>query len=96
MLGYSGRTVDRGFEHRPRVGVVDCFNPTRIGASAGVEQSTGCADKGFGPRTVEHVKDNLAAADWSLTEEQVDRLTTASAPDTVPYPYGVLARLSRR
>lgn len=50
----------------------------------------------IGPRTLDHVEDNLAAAGWSLTEEQVDRLTAASAPDRVPYPYGVQQRLSRR
>ncbi len=50
----------------------------------------------IGARTLEHAKDNLAAADWSLTAEQADRLTTASAADTVPYPYGLLDRLARR
>ncbi|TCN44682.1 aryl-alcohol dehydrogenase-like predicted oxidoreductase [Kribbella orskensis] len=50
----------------------------------------------IGARTVEQAKDNLAASGWSLTTEQTDRLTTASAPDTVPYPYDVLHRLSRR
>ncbi len=49
-----------------------------------------------GGRTLEQAKDNLAAAQWSLTAEQMDRLTAASAPGTVPYPYDVLERLSRR
>jgi aryl-alcohol dehydrogenase-like predicted oxidoreductase len=50
----------------------------------------------IGARTLEHAKDNLAAADWSLTAEQADRLTAASATETPPYPYGLLARLARR
>ena len=50
----------------------------------------------IGPRSLEHARDNLATADWSLTPEQTDRLTAASTPDTVPYPYGLLAGFSRR
>ena len=50
----------------------------------------------IGPRTLDHVKDNLATADWSLTSEQADRLTEASALETLPYPYGLLTRFVRR
>jgi aryl-alcohol dehydrogenase-like predicted oxidoreductase len=50
----------------------------------------------IGPRTLDHVKDNLATVGWSLTAEQADRLTLASRADTVPYPYDVLDRYARR
>jgi aryl-alcohol dehydrogenase-like predicted oxidoreductase len=50
----------------------------------------------IGARTLEHAKDNLAAADWSLTTEQADRLTAVSSPETLPYPYNLLARFARR
>jgi aryl-alcohol dehydrogenase-like predicted oxidoreductase len=50
----------------------------------------------IGPRTLDHVTDNLAAVDWSLTAEQTDRLTTASASETLPYPYALLADFARR
>jgi aryl-alcohol dehydrogenase-like predicted oxidoreductase len=38
----------------------------------------------------------LAAADWSLTSEQADRLTEASELETLPYPYGLLTRFVQR
>ncbi len=42
----------------------------------------------LGARTVEQLKDNLAAADLELTAEQTQRLTDASAPRADDYPYG--------
>jgi aryl-alcohol dehydrogenase-like predicted oxidoreductase len=48
----------------------------------------------IGPRTLDHLRDNLAAAGGWLTAEQMDRLTAAGTTDP-PYPYGILARLSR-
>jgi aryl-alcohol dehydrogenase-like predicted oxidoreductase len=50
----------------------------------------------IGPRTLDHVKDNLATVDWALTPEQADRLTTASEIEPLPYPYGLLTRFVRR
>ncbi|GAA4621020.1 aldo/keto reductase [Actinoallomurus vinaceus] len=49
----------------------------------------------IGARTVDHVKDNLAAVEWSLTAEQVDRLTAASDIEP-PYPYKLQSRFVRR
>lgn len=43
----------------------------------------------FGARTPEHLRDNLGATGWSLTTEQLDRLTTAS-DQPLPYPYDLL------
>lgn len=40
----------------------------------------------FGARTVEQLKDNLAAADWSLSDEEMERLNAVSALKP-PYPY---------
>ena len=42
----------------------------------------------LGARTVEQLRDNLAAADLVLTDEQQQRLTDASAPRVDDYPYG--------
>jgi aryl-alcohol dehydrogenase-like predicted oxidoreductase len=50
----------------------------------------------IGPRTLDQAKDNLATVEWSMTTEQADRLTAASANDPLPYPYGILARFVRR
>jgi len=50
----------------------------------------------IGPRTLEHVRDNLATVDWALTPDQADRLTAASEIETLPYPYGLLSRFVRR
>lgn len=39
-----------------------------------------------GPRTVEHLADNLAAADLALTDDELDRIDTVSRRP-LPYPY---------
>jgi aryl-alcohol dehydrogenase-like predicted oxidoreductase len=49
----------------------------------------------LGARNLDQLNDNLGATGWSLSEEQLDRLTSASAPD-LPYPHDVLARFRRR
>ncbi len=49
----------------------------------------------IGARDLDQFADNLGAAGWSLTAEQVDRLTAASDTD-LPYPHDVLARSKRR
>ena len=40
----------------------------------------------IGARTLEHLRDNLATVDWSLTQEQTQRLNEASEI-SAPYPY---------
>lgn len=42
----------------------------------------------LGARNVTQLTDNLAAADLDLTTEQLDRLSTVSAPQADDYPYG--------
>ena len=42
----------------------------------------------LGPRTEEHLADNLGAAGWSLEDDQIERLTAAGDQD-LPYPYGL-------
>jgi aryl-alcohol dehydrogenase-like predicted oxidoreductase len=42
----------------------------------------------LGARTVEQLRDNLAAADLSLTTDQLTRLSAVSAPQVEDYPYG--------
>jgi aryl-alcohol dehydrogenase-like predicted oxidoreductase len=45
----------------------------------------------IGARSLAHFEDNLGAAGWKLSEEQVQRLTKASDTD-LPYPYDFIAR----
>ena len=42
----------------------------------------------LGARTVEQLTDTMVAADLDLTDDEVARLTTASAPRADDYPYG--------
>ncbi|MBY5934181.1 aldo/keto reductase [Tateyamaria omphalii] len=44
----------------------------------------------LGARTLVQLKDNLAAADLTLTDRQIENLTTASALPALPYPYNFL------
>jgi aryl-alcohol dehydrogenase-like predicted oxidoreductase len=48
----------------------------------------------LGVRTLAHLKDNLGASGWSLSEEQMDRLNQVSE-QRLPYPYDVIARVQR-
>ncbi len=45
----------------------------------------------IGARSMAHFEDNLGAAGWSLSNEQMERLTSASARD-LPYPYDFIER----
>lgn len=42
----------------------------------------------LGARTVAQLTDNMGAADLSLTPEELQQLTDASAPRVDDYPYG--------
>lgn len=42
----------------------------------------------LGARTTDQLKDNLGAAELTLTPEEIDTLTTVSKPDMSDYPYG--------
>lgn len=42
----------------------------------------------IGARTLAHLEDNLGAAGWSLTPDQVQALDDASAV-RIPYPWGM-------
>ncbi len=48
----------------------------------------------IGPRTVEHYTDNIGAVGWSLSGDQLDRLTTVSEKPSV-YPYDLLRGFNR-
>lgn len=43
----------------------------------------------IGARRLEHLRDNLSAAEWSLTQEQMQRLNKASSIPA-PYPYDMV------
>ncbi|APX10795.1 aldo/keto reductase [Tateyamaria omphalii] len=47
----------------------------------------------LGARTLAQLKDNLAAADFTLTDRQMETLTAASALPALPYPYNFLRDL---
>ncbi len=44
----------------------------------------------LGARTVDQLRDNLAAATIDLTDSDIDDLTNASAPGLPPYPYAMV------
>ena len=46
----------------------------------------------LGARTVDQLQQSLAAGELALTGDQLDRLTTVSAPGLPDYPYGMLER----
>ena len=48
----------------------------------------------LGARTIEHLRDNLGATDWALSDAQVTTLTDASARPQ-PYPYEFVNRVQR-
>jgi aryl-alcohol dehydrogenase-like predicted oxidoreductase len=49
----------------------------------------------LGPRTIDHLKDNLEASTWSLNEDQMTRLNEVSDVP-LPSPYGEISRGQRR
>lgn len=63
--------------------------PSRI-ALAWLQSRPGMTSVILGARSVEQLRDNLAAADVELTAEQLGRLDAASAPRVPDYPYGEL------
>ncbi|MEM9566046.1 MAG: aldo/keto reductase [Actinomycetota bacterium] len=50
----------------------------------------GVASVLLGARTVDQLEQNLGAASVELSDDQVARLTEASAPGLPPYPYGMI------
>lgn len=44
----------------------------------------------LGARTVEQLEENLGAADFTLSNDEMAALTAVSAPGLPPYPYGML------
>ena len=60
-------------------------------------QRPGVTSPIFGARTVEQLRDNLGATGWSLSPDQMERLTKAS-DRALPYPYALqqLPKFQRR
>lgn len=46
-------------------------------------------------RTVEQLEDNLGAATWELSPDEVERLDDASDPGRPDYPYGFIDEFTR-
>jgi len=49
----------------------------------------------IGARTMKHLKDNVGAGGWSLSQEQMARLNQ-TGEDTLPYPYDVIRGAQQR
>jgi aryl-alcohol dehydrogenase (NADP+) len=64
--------------------------PPSRAALAWLQTRPGMTSVILGARTVEQLRDNLAAAELELSAEQLARLDAASAPRTPDYPYGEL------
>jgi aryl-alcohol dehydrogenase-like predicted oxidoreductase len=60
-----------------------------------VAQRPGITAPIIGASTVDQLETNLAAFEWSLTEEEVDRLTSVSAINA-PYPYDGMIDTAQR
>ena len=41
----------------------------------------------IGARNMTQLDDNIGATGWTLSEDQMQRLNTASEPEKLPYPY---------
>lgn len=75
-------------------GVLDAVEDIAAGRSASASQvalnwlrrKAGVSSVIIGARTVEQLADNLAAASWSLSDEEMDRLDQVSATPRI-YPY---------
>ena len=60
-----------------------------------VMQQPGVTAPIVGARTTEQLSDNLGAADFTLTDEQLRRLGAASEI-ALPYPYNFIGNAARR
>ena len=89
---YDGRNTERTWrivDEATAVGDEHGRPPTHV-ALAWLLTRPGVASVLLGARTPEQLQDNLAAIDLELTDDQVDRLTSVSAPGLAPYPYGMI------
>ncbi len=89
---YAGRNNDRTWailEVAQRI-ANDHDRPLAHVALAWLMTRPGVASVLLGARTLEQLETNLAAADLSLTEAEIDELNTISAPGLPPYPYGMV------
>ena len=57
-------------------------------------QKPGISSVIIGAKTVEQLDDNLGAATWSLSEEEMNLLDELSAPE-IPYPYEMIWRCNQ-
>ncbi len=89
---YDVRNNDRTWRILDEVTAIARSHDRPVGhvAIAWLLQRPGVASVLLGARTIEQLEDNLAAADLVLSEEESDRLTSVSAIDLPPYPYGMI------
>ena len=89
---YDGRNTDRTWRIIDEVVAIAGAHDRPAGhvAIAWLLSRPGVASVLLGARTLAQLDDNLAAADLVLTDAQLDRLTTLSAIDLPPYPYGMI------
>ncbi len=75
--------------------VIDTLNDIAVEANKTVAQVAlnwvlnrpGVTSPIIGVRTMEQLEDNLGAAGWRMSDDQMTRLTTASDSKQLPYPY---------
>ena len=60
-----------------------------------VRQQPGVTAPIIGARRMEQLKDNLASTEWTLTDEELAKLNSASAIP-LPSPYNFIARYTRK
>ncbi len=89
---YDGRNTDRTWRVIDALTAVaaDHGRPPGHIAIAWLLNRPGVASVLLGARTVEQLEQNLGAASVELDDDQMARLTAASAPGLPPYPYGMI------
>ena len=90
--GYDYRNTDRTFAIlRVLQKIAERHNrPVSHVALSWVVSRPGVASVLLGARTLDQLKDNLAAADFTPTQAELDELTEVSAVHALPYPYNFL------
>ncbi|MEP3275610.1 MAG: aldo/keto reductase [Stappiaceae bacterium] len=90
--GYDFRNTDRTYEIlRTLQKIADRHNrPMSHVALAWVASRPGVASVLLGARTIDQLKDNLAAVDFTPEQSDLDKLTRISSGAALPYPYNFL------
>lgn len=90
--GYDFRNTERTYAILGALQTIADNNnrPVSHVALAWVASRPGVASVLLGARTIEQLKDNLAAADFQPSQAELDELTRISSITSLPYPYNFL------